>query len=98
MYATPILNAQIAYVQFEDRQVVESETHIFQVCNVEKIANILTNAKSEDIIVFDVDEVLIAGKDRFLRSKNAESICYTIFSEIFEPLDDLKKLNYMESG
>jgi hypothetical protein len=69
--------------------VHESQMH--QTNSAEVVTELLADAKPGDLVVFDVDEVLITLKDRFLRI-NATPISDPIFFSIFTPFTDPDKL------
>lgn len=64
---------------------------LHRVSEVEEVIRLLDGTTSEDLIVFDVDEVLITPKDRFLRPCAAEH-SDPFFLKTFYPLSDQHKL------
>lgn len=58
--------------------------------NIEEVFQILAQADSQDLIIFDVDEVLIVPKDKILRPK-AGVVCHPVFDRLFFPTSDEEK-------
>ncbi|MBS0625154.1 MAG: DUF2608 domain-containing protein [Verrucomicrobia bacterium] len=58
--------------------------------DIEEVFQILSEADSQDLIIFDVDEVLIVPKDKILRP-NAGRVCYPVFDRLFFPTSDEEK-------
>lgn len=69
-----------------------SPVKLHKVARVEEVLNILSKVGSNDLVVFDVDEVLITLKDRFLRPCGCE-FADPIIINLFIPFSDTQKLN-----
>ncbi len=71
--------------------ILPNSVEICQVDTADQVLKILSNASSEDLVIFDVDEVLIALKDRYLRPM-AMDVSDSIFYKTFYPITDPEKL------
>ena len=72
------------------RELCSRMGNITYSANYEKVREILQNVKSDDLVLFDVDETLIVPKDSCLRP-SASKIFDSIFYETFKNADDEKE-------
>ena len=70
----------------------DQEQKIIDASNALQLNQILSNAKFGDLVIFDVDDVMIVPKDKFLRPK-ADSDNAPYFDDLFYPWGDFKKKN-----